>query len=181
MNEGLIPRRYAKAFYGFAMERGESEKMYGLMKNLVGSFSEAESLQTIMSNPFISAADKVELLTTAANAGKENGTFAGFMSLLTENKRLGLARAIALAYIDIYRKANRIYPVEVVTASPLDTEDETRLKAVVLSHIGCGTMEYTHRVDPSLIGGFAISIGSERLDATISNELKQLRLKLLSN
>ena len=41
-------------------------------------------------------------------------------------------------------------------------------------------MEYSSRVDRELIGGFVVNIGSERLDASISNELKQLRLNLLS-
>ncbi len=40
-------------------------------------------------------------------------------------------------------------------------------------------MEYDFKIDPELIGGFTVNIGSERLDASIKNELKQLRLKLL--
>lgn len=42
-------------------------------------------------------------------------------------------------------------------------------------------MEYSERVDPELIGGFVVNIDNERLDASVSNEFKQLRLKLLSN
>ena len=42
-------------------------------------------------------------------------------------------------------------------------------------------MEYSSSVDPSLIGGFTVSVGNERIDASISNELKQLRLNLISN
>ncbi len=181
MNEGLIPHRYAKAFYEFAFEKGESDKMYGLMKNLVGAFAVEESLQSVMKNPFVNATDKVGLLTTAAQADKGAGTFADFMSLLTINKRLDMARGIALAYLDIYRKTNNIYLVEVVTASELSNDDEMRLKSIILAHLNGGTMEYTHRIDAGLIGGFIINIGSERLDASINNELKQLRLKLLSN
>ena len=181
MNEGLIPRRYAKALYEFAKEKGESERVYGLMKNLTDSFAREESLQTVMGNPFVGNADKVGLLKTAANAGKEDLAFADFLSLLTTNKRLDMARGIALAYLDIYRKTNNIYPVEVVTASVLSVEDETRLKSLIVSHLNGGTMEYSHRIEAGLIGGFVINIGSERLDASINNELKQLRLKLLSN
>ncbi len=40
-------------------------------------------------------------------------------------------------------------------------------------------MEYTFRVDPDLIGGFTVDIDNERLDASVKNELKQLRLRLL--
>lgn len=181
MNEGLIPRRYAKALYEFAKGKGESERVYGLMKNLTDSFVREESLQTVMGNPFMGSADKTGLLNTAANAGTEDSVFADFLSLLTANKRLDMARGVALAYLDIYRRTNNIYPVEVVTASALSKEDEIRLKSLIMSHLNGGSMEYSHRVDSGLIGGFVINIGSERLDASISNELKQLRLKLLSN
>ena len=106
--------------------------------------------------------------------------FNDFISLLTANKRLDMSREIALAYLDIYRKANNIYLVEVVTASELSNDDESRLKALIQKHLNGGTMEYSSRVDNELIGGFVVNIGSERLDASISNELKQLRLNLLS-
>ena len=49
------------------------------------------------------------------------------------------------------------------------------------SHLDGGTMEYHHRVDPALIGGFTVTIDNDKLDASVADELKQLRLKLLSN
>lgn len=180
MNEGLIPRRYAKALYEFASEKGDSKSVYGLMQSLASAFVAESSLQSVMSNPFIAAADKVKLLVTATGAEKGDKVFNDFISLLTANKRLDMSREIALAYLDIYRKANNIYLVEVVTASELSNDDESRLKALIQKHLNGGTMEYSSRVDCELIGGFVVNIGSERLDASISNELKQLRLNLLS-
>ena len=47
------------------------------------------------------------------------------------------------------------------------------------SHIGDASMEYAERVDPARIGGFAIDIASERLDASVRNNLEQMRLNLL--
>lgn len=181
MNEGLIPRRYAKALLEFASERSESERIYRLMHNLATSFVNEDRLQTAVSNPFVESVDKINLLTTAASAQQKDKSFYEFMSLLATNKRLDMSRDIALAYLDIYRKANNIYLVEVVTATKLSENDESRLKSLIQTHLNGATMEYTQRVNEDLIGGFIINIGSERLDASISNELKQLRLKLISN
>ena len=64
-------------------------------------------------------------------------------------------------------------------AAPMAPADEERLKKFISSHLDGGTMEYDFKIDPELIGGFTVNIGSERLDASIKNELKQLRLKLL--
>ena len=118
---------------------------------------------------------------TAAGATQQDATYNDFVALLKNNARLDMARGIAMAYLDIYRKANNIYLVEVVTAAPLAADDEQRLKNIINSHLNGGTMEYASRIDSNLIGGFVVKIGSELLDASVSNELKQLRLKLLSN
>ena len=179
MNEGLIPRRYAKALYKFALEKGQDKPMYGLMQSIVGAFASEATLYEVMANPFVADDDKVKLLHTASGADDSHTCFADFLKLLVENKRISAIRSIALAYLAIYRKANNIYLVEVVSASKMDSVEESRLKKVIESHLNGGTMEYSSRIDENLIGGFVVTIDSERLDASVQNELKQLRLNLL--
>ena len=179
MNEGLIPRRYAKALLKFAVGKGADKRMYALMTNLTHSFAANPALDSTVANPFISPAKKEELLITAAGAEGDDLVYRDFLKLLRTNNRLPLVRGIALAYGDDYRKANGIYRVEVTAAAPMDAAGEERLKKLILSHLDGGTMEYDFKIDPELIGGFTVNIGSERLDASIKNELKQLRLKLL--
>lgn len=181
MDQGLIPRRYAKALYKFAIDNGSDMRMYALMKNLDAAMGSEPKLGQIASNPFVEDAQKVSLLSTAAGAGTDDKSFADFMKLLVSNKRLPMSREIALAYLDIYREANHIYVVEVVTAGQVSDSEMERLKSMIVKHLNGGTMEYTQRVDPELIGGFVVNIDNERLDASVSNELRQLRLKLLSN
>lgn len=180
MNEGLIPKRYAKALFEYASERGKAESLYRLMGTLENSFRENHELQPTLENPFIDDSQKERLIATAAGAAGNDPVFADFITLLARNKRLDMVRRAAIAYRDIYRQANHISLVTVTAAAPLDPEEEKRLKDLVAKHLDGGTMEYTFAVDPSLIGGFTVGINSERLDASIKNELKQLRLKLLS-
>ena len=108
----------------------------------------------------------------AAGATEKDTTFIDFLKLLDRNKRTGMAREAVMAYMDLYRKANHIYRVKVTAAAPLGPKEENRLNG--------GTMEYNLLIDPELIGGFTVDIDSERLDASVANELKQLRHKLLS-
>ena len=57
-----------------------------------------------------------------------------------------------------------------------------RIHALVGKHLPDGaSAEYTEAVDSALIGGFTGAIAHERRDAAVANELKHLRLKLLSN
>lgn len=179
MNEGLIPRRYAKALLEFAKERNSDQRLYGLMDNLTHSFAANPDLEVIMANPFVAPDRKEQLLMTAAGAGSDDVAYADFLKLLRGNKRLPMARSIAIAYGEGYRKEHNIYRVEVTAAAPMAPADEERLKKFISSHLDGGTMEYSFKVKPELIGGFTVSVGSEKLDASVQNDLKQLQLKLL--
>lgn len=182
MDQGLIPNRYAKALYKYALEKGQDGRVYELMKNLSASFAAQPRLQAVMSNPYISADDKTRLLMTAAQAdATKDSCYTDFLRLLHDNRRVDFIRNIALSYLDMYRKANNIYLVNVVTAAELPQAEVDRLHDLVARHLNGASMEFSRSIDPGLIGGFVININSERLDASVSNELKQLRLKLLSN
>lgn len=181
MNEGLIPARYAKALYMVACEKNCDTKLYDTMKTLEHSFSQQPSLQAVLGNPFVGDADKAALLMTAAGTSADGESlFVDFVKLLSRNKRMDMARGIADAYISLYRLKHEIYEVRVVSAAPMEDGEQKRLRDLISRHLNGGVMEYSTSVDPSLIGGFTVSVGNERIDASISNELKQLRLNLIS-
>lgn len=180
MNDGLIPRRYAKALLKYATENGVAKQCYEMMKSVASSFDSNPELATVIGNPFVDGDTKKSLLRTAAGASDKDKVYNDFLTLLLENNRVDLIRHIALSYLDLYRKANNIYLVEITTASPLDKKEMDRLHNLIDEHVKGAKIEYREIVDPELIGGFVITIDSERLDASLKNELKQLRLKLLS-
>lgn len=181
MNEGLIPRRYAKALMLVAKERGVDADVYQQMKCLEAGFVALPALNDTLNNPYIPEADKSKLILTASGVEPDKDkVLADFVKLLERNGRIGMMRLIAYAYVELYREANHIFNVEVKSAAPLSVADEKRLKGLVEKHLKGGKMEYTHSVDSSLIGGFTVSIGNEKIDASVGNELKQLRLNLLS-
>lgn len=180
MNDGLIPKRYAKALLKFAEENKADKRVYELMETLAKSFESNPDLAKVVANPFIDAEVKTSLLLTAAGADKKDNTYADFIKLLLKNNRLDMMRDIALAYLTLYRKANNIYLVDITSAVKMEDDELKRLEAIIKKHVAGANVEYNLAVDPDLIGGFVVNIDSERLDASVKNELKQLRLKLLS-
>ena len=88
---------------------------------------------------------------------------------------------MAYAYRDIYRKANNISQVRITTAVKLSDTEMAKLKKVVENSFKETKFEYSEDVDPELIGGFVIDVDSTRMDASLSNELEQLRQNLLSS
>jgi F-type H+-transporting ATPase subunit delta len=203
MNEGLIPKRYAKALYKYACEKGADLGLYRLMGTLGRSFADYPTLEQTIGNPFVGDNEKISLLMAAANLAPaqkpadtaapkadvkaqkpaasevEASAYADFLKLLRQNQRLAMAGSIARAYCDIYRKENRIYRVRIVSAQPLEAAEQKRLEQLIESHLHGGKSEFSFATDSELIGGFTVDIDNERLDASVKNELKQLRLKLL--
>lgn len=182
MDQGLIPRRYAKALYAVGEERSDTAKLYRLMLDLGVTLQGTPGMASTIANPFISDADKTALLTMAVcgKDGKPDTTFADFLLLLENKKRTAMIGDIARAYVDLYRKENAIYRIDICSAVSMGESERKRLEGIISKHIGDGTFEYNYTVNPALIGGFTVTVNSERLDASVSTQLKQLRLKLIS-
>ncbi len=180
MVTGLIPNRYAKALYKYALESDTTEQVYEEMKAVIGSFQQNPDLEKVLSNPYVDSKDKEKVLLTAAgeNPGDD---YRRFVRLILDHNREEFAYMMAYAYRDIYRKANNISQVRITTAVKLSDTEMAKLKKVVENSFKETKFEYSEDVDPELIGGFVIDVDSTRMDASLSNELEQLRQNLLSS
>lgn len=178
MNDGLIPQRYAKALYKYALERGNAERVYNEMKTVAAAFEAEPSLQKVLANPFVKRGDKEKLLITAAGPDAEDA-YKSFVKLILNQNREQFAREMALAYRSTYRIANNIAQAVITTASHLSESELSKLKALVEKAFNGYTLEITFKVNPELIGGFVIDVDSTRMDASVSNEIELLRQNLL--
>lgn len=180
MNAGLIPQRYARALYKYALEKNNATEVYDEMKQVITSFENNPSLEKVMTNPFVKVADKEKLLISAAGDKVEDG-YRRFVTLLLKHRREEFTYLIALAYRRIYREENHIAQVVITTATALPEEEIAKIRNIVVKAFKGYTLEFITRQNPDIIGGFVIDVDSTRMDASISNELEQLRQKLLSS
>lgn len=180
MNDGLIPQRYAKALYKLAEDKGNAAAVYEEMKHVADAFQSNAELNKVLSNPFVSREDKENLLLAAAG-GKVEDDYRSFVKLILDHDREEFAREMAIAFRDIYRRNNKISSVTLTTAANLSETQLQKIKNIVASAFPDHTLEWNFKVNPDLIGGFVVDVDSSRLDASISNELEQLRTNLLSN
>lgn len=153
--------------------------IYEEMKRLDAAFATHTELSKALSNPALSAADKVRVLSSAFGE-KPDDYLLRFVQLVIRNRRETFARAIALAYQDIYRRVNHIARVTITTAVALDKEVLDRIGDLMKKQTD-KTLEFVYEIDPSIIGGFILRVDSMQLDASVNSELKKLRLKLLNS
>lgn len=179
MVAGLIPQRYARALYKFALEQNRTKEVYDEMKTVADSFSSNPDLIKVLSNPFVDAADKKKVLLAAAGE-KPGEDYSRFVKLVLDHHREEFAYLMALAYRDLYRQENKISKVKITVATLLPEEQMAKLRGVVEKGFPNRTFEHETVVNPDLIGGFVIDVDSTRMDASVSGELEQLRQNLLN-
>lgn len=176
MNEGLISRRYARAIFRYARERGVEELVYDKMKLFEENYTQYPGLQKALLNPVLSAANKELLLSTAI--GIEPGeTYIRGIRLLIRNHREMYMRTIALMYQRMYREAVGIIRVRITTAVVLPDEVMEKIREMVKRR-SKKQVEFTCHIDPAIIGGFILNSGSNQLDASVRKELKRIGAKL---
>ncbi len=178
MNEGLIPRRYAKALYKHVQEHGVADRVYADTQVLEKAFATHPTLYKSLNNPALTEQDKKDLLIAAVGNSADESLLR-FFNLVIHNRRESFLRAIALSYQDIYRKENGIARVTIITATAMQSEVVDRIKELLKAKLD-KKLEFVYETDSSLIGGFILRVESMQLDASIQNELKQLRIKLLN-
>ena len=179
MSDGLIPRRYAKALFKLTEEQGKSAAVYDEMKSVIDSFEQNPELAKMVANPFVSHEDKTKLLEAAAGNHLEE-FYKSFVRLVIEKRRTPWMEQMALCYRDIYRQHYNISQVRITTATQMPEQEMGRIRDLVKSSFEGTTLEFAEKVDPDIIGGFVIDVDSVRMDASLRNELENLRLTLLS-
>ena len=179
MNDGLIPRRYAKALYKLALENGDSEQIYEQLKLLSRRFTALDEVKRVLLNPYIPEEDKGRVMLQVVGA-EPGSSLDKFIMLVIRNNRAEFLRKIALSYVTLYREEHNIAKVEITTATEIPEEKIDDIVAIVKKRMGDTTLEIEKVVDPDLIGGFTVKVGDVLLDASVKNELNKLRLKLIS-
>ena len=165
--------RYARAILNLAQESGLESEVNADMQLIGATISESHDLQTMLKSPVIKAADKKNVLN-ALFTDKVNAVSLGLFNLLEENKRMVMLHPIASQYTIIYDFLKSKDIAKVTTAVPLTKELEEKVLNKVVELTGNKT-SIENTVDPAIIGGFILRVGDMQYDASISNNLNELR------
>ena len=165
--------RYARAILNLAKESGLETEVNADMQFINATISESHDLQTMLKSPVIKAADKKKVLD-AIFKDKVNAVSLGLFNLLEENKRMVMLEPIAAQYTIIYDYLKNMNVAKVTTAVALTKDMEQKVLDKVVELTGNKT-SLENIIDPSILGGFILRVGDMQYDASISNNLNELR------
>ncbi|WP_455479298.1 ATP synthase F1 subunit delta [Bartonella sp. B23] len=178
----LVDQRYAQALFDFVQEEGAVETVEEAVASFLLVLDKNEDLKRFVESPFFSIKEQVEVMHSVCKsikfaderAGKIVGNFLWVVAL---NRRLGALSGILHAFQRRVALSRGEISVRVVSACPLSSQQERNLR-VALKGIVRGKVLLHIFVDPAILGGLIIRIGSFQIDASLVTKLSSLKLVL---
>ena len=169
--------RYAQALFDLALETGRLDAVRADIVSLKTAWTESADLRRLARSPLISADDQGKGLVAVATKAKFEKTTANFLGLLAQNGRAKDLLAVIAGFEARYAKHAGIVAAEVVSAQPLDAKQLAAIKTALNKSLGKAP-ELTARVDPSILGGLKVKVGSKLFDASLKTKLDQMKFAL---
>ena len=171
----VAQRMYARALFEAARDEERLEQVAADLAAVAGALEEVPELGSFLRNPQVEPARKAAVLEEICTDADE--LVQNFVRLVAEKGRAGeLAEMNAELDAFVARAQNRL-AVELTTAHELsDAEAQSIVKSIEAA--SGRTVEATRSVDPSLIGGIVLHVGSYRADGSVRGRLERLRHEL---
>lgn len=170
--------RYATALLDLAIEQNSLDKVNGDIVMIEGLCDSNRDLLAFFHSPIIQTRKKLQVYD-ALFSGKIEEMTLNFLKLVTKNKRENLIPEITWSFIAQYKKHKGILDVHVKSAIKLEDKVKESIIAKVNESFD-GDVHLYEKVDPSIIGGFVVTIEDKQIDASIKSQLAQFKNILLN-
>ena len=171
----VAQRMYARALFQAAQEEGKLERVAEDLRSLATAFDEVPALRRFLRNPQVDPPEKAAVLAEITSGADE--LVRNFVRLIAEKGRAGELPVIESELQALVDRAQNRLAVELTTAHELSEEDARAIVETIEQASG-RTVEAARSVDPSLIGGMVLHIGSFRADGSVRGRLERLRHEL---
>ncbi|MDB5440372.1 MAG: synthase subunit delta [Caulobacteraceae bacterium] len=170
-------QRYAKALFELADETGALAAVERDLVSLVGMIKASDDLRRVLASPAFSAEDKAKGLAGVAIKAKFHQTTQNFLGLLSANGRAGEITGVIAAFQALAAKARGAVSAQVTSAAPLSAAQSKAIASALRSALGKDP-EIETRVDPAILGGLKVRVGSRLFDASLKSRLDSLKFAL---
>ena len=171
--QASLAGRYASALFDLASEAGSVSAVEADLERLDAALRESGELRALIRNPEISRAALGRVMTGLSQHLGLSQLTQNFLGVLADNRRVSALPGMIRAFHAIAAAQRGEVGAEVVSAHPLTDEQLMQLEHKLRAREG-RTVKLKSRVDPDLLGGLVVTIGSKRIDGSIRTRLNSL-------
>jgi len=171
--QSSLQGRYASALFDLASENGTVTAVETDLETLGAALSESADLAAATTNPQLTRAEQGAAVSAVAKELKLSELTTNFLGVLAGNRRLSKLPEMIAAFKTIAANQRGEVSANVTSAHPLSDDQVKTLKDKLTARVG-RTVMLTTDTDADLLGGLVVTIGSERIDASIRTRLNSL-------
>lgn len=172
-----VAERYAGSLYELAAESGAVAKVEEDLSRFEALLAGSDDLKRLIASPVFSAEDQLKAIAAIADKAGIAGLTGNFLRVVARNRRLFAVPGIIAAYRRIAAQARGEAEAQVASAHALTAAQQTELKAALKAVAG-KDVAISLTVDPSLLGGLVVRMGSRQIDTSLKTKLASLKLAL---
>jgi F-type H+-transporting ATPase subunit delta len=170
---------YAQALMSIGQSQNLVDRFGEDIQNILDTLNESEDLRQLISSPLAKADLKKGVLRQVFGEALHPYTN-NFLMLLVDRRRILFLDGICQQFQVLLRKLRNTVLAEVTSAVPLTDGQQDSVRQKVTAMTGASQVELQAAIDPELIGGVIIKVGSQVIDASLRGQLRRIALKLTS-
>lgn len=177
-----VAGRYASALFDLAQEQNSIAAVEADLVKFDTMLSASDDLKAFVRSPILSADDQVRALGAVLAAAGITGVTTNFLQLVARNRRLFVVGDMVKTFRTLAARSRGEVAAEVTSAIPLSDAQSEALRAELKAMAGKNVV-VAAKVDPSILGGLVVKMGSRMIDSSLKTKLSSLgsALKLGAN
>lgn len=172
-----VAERYAASLFELAVEADSIDKVAQDLGAFEAMISGNSDLKRLIESPVFSAEDQFKAISALCEKAGITGLVGNFLKVVARNRRLFTFPGIVRAYREMVARHRGETRAEVTSAHALTAAQEKELKAALKDVTGKDVV-IDAKVDPSLLGGLIVKVGSRQIDTSLRTKLSTLKLAL---
>ena len=169
--------RYAQALFDLADDQNKIAAVEADLKSLKAMLADSRDLRTLLASPAFGAEDKGKGLSAVAEKAGFDPLTRKFLGLISANGRASAVPSVITAFQALSAERRGVVSAQVTTAVPLTAAQSTGVAQALRQALGKDP-EIETRVDPSILGGIKVQVGSRLFDASLGTKLDSLKFAL---
>ena len=171
--QASLAGRYATALFGLARDENQVDAVGRSLDTLESALSESPDFRALVSSPMVGRADGAKAIDALAPTLGLDPLTARFLGVLAGNGRLAELKSVIRLFRQLAGEHRGETVAQVASAHPLDDGQIAALKTRLKAKLG-RDVTIDSSVDPSLLGGIVVRLGSQMIDASIKTKLNTL-------
>ncbi len=171
--QASLAGRYALALFELARDQKQLESVAASLATVLAALEGSDEFRELTTSPLVGRDEAVKAVTAAAGAMRVDPLTANFLGVLARNRRLAQLRNVIRAFNTLTARHRGEITAEVTSAHPLDDDQVEALKQNLRTRVG-RDIAVEMNVDPAILGGLVVQIGSQMIDGSIKTKLNNL-------